>query len=76
MRAQTETMASEESSPTQKDWRLIGVLLLLVAFGLLALVPYGLTVAGQEMNMETLSTLPLQFISQIILYGILVWIGL
>lgn len=74
MTAQTTSQAN----PVQANfnWRLFGVLLGMVAFGLLALVPYGLTLSGQTFSPEMLPQLAIQFISQIVLYGILIWVGM
>lgn len=63
----------ETSSPNQ---RLFWVLLGLVAFGLIALIPYGLTLAGQTFSLSLVPQLAGQFIVQILLYSILILMGL
>lgn len=54
------------------NWRLFGLLLGMVAIGLLALIPYGLTLVGQPFS---ISLVP-QFFVQIVLYSVLIIVGL
>jgi membrane protease YdiL (CAAX protease family) len=54
------------------NWRLFGLLLGLVALGLLALIPYGLTLVGETFS---ISLVP-QFFVQILLYSGLIIAGL
>ena len=58
------------------DWRLFAILLALVAFGLLMLTPYGLTIAGEVLDREMVLTLFPQFMLQIVLFSVVLWIGL
>jgi membrane protease YdiL (CAAX protease family) len=58
------------------DWRLFAILLALVAFGLLALVPYGLTIAGEVLDGDKALELLPQFWVQIALFSVILWIGL
>lgn len=53
------------------NWSFFGILLGLVAIGLLALIPYGLTLSGEDFS----SSLIPQFFVQILLYGVLILIG-
>jgi len=68
--------------PTQKtflstiNWRLFGILLLLVAFGLISLIPYGLTLAGQKFSAAMIPELFMQFLVQIVLYSALILGGM
>ena len=71
----TQTITSENTIKISFNWRLFGVLLTMVAFGLLALIPYGLTLEGQTFSVEMIPQLIPQFISQIVLYAILIWVG-
>ena len=57
------------------NWRLVGFLLGLVAIGLLALIPYGLTLSGEEFSPGMVPNLLVQFIIQILLYGVLILVG-
>ncbi len=58
------------------NWRLFWVLLMLVAIGLIALIPYGLTLEGQALSFTALPALVPQFIVQILLYSVLLWAGI
>ena len=53
------------------NWRLFGLLLGLVAIGLLALIPFGLTLSGEGFS---ISLIP-QFLVQILLYSVLIILG-
>lgn len=68
----TQRVASNDNF----NWRVWGILLAMVAFGLLALIPYGLTLAGQTFSAAMIPQLLVQFAGQIVLYGILIWVGL
>jgi hypothetical protein len=72
----TQIITPESTIKTSFNWRLFGVLLAMVAFGLLALIPYGLVLAGQTFSLEIIPQLIPQFVSQIVLYSILIWMGL
>jgi membrane protease YdiL (CAAX protease family) len=48
----------------------------MVTFGLVALIPYGLTLAGQTFSVEMLPQLLMQFIGQIMLYSVLILTGM
>ena len=72
----TQTIASEKSIKTNFNWRLFGILLGMVAFGLLALIPYGLALEGKTFSAEIVPQLLPQFISQVLLYAILIGVGL
>jgi hypothetical protein len=72
----TETVAVENEMKVTFNWRLFGVLLTMVVFGLLALIPYGLTLEGKTFSIEALFQLIPQFITQIILYSVLILVGL
>lgn len=74
MTAQTTSKVNPVKSTF--NWRLFGILLAMVIIGLLALIPYGLTLSGQTFSTEMLPQLAIQFIIQIVLYCILVWVGL
>jgi len=76
MGAQTNTISLEGQKSKGFNWRLFAFLLAMVTVGLLALVPYGLTLAGQELKLESISQLPVQFVSQLVLHGFLIWVGL
>lgn len=71
----TQTITSEKTIKTSFNWRLFGILLGMVAIGLLALIPYGLALEGKTFSAEMPQLIP-QFISQIVLYSVLIWIGL
>ncbi|MEE4195586.1 MAG: CPBP family intramembrane glutamic endopeptidase [Anaerolineae bacterium] len=58
------------------NWRLFWTLLVLVAVGLIALIPYGLTLEGEALSLAALPVLVPQFIVQIILYSVLLWVGI
>ena len=58
------------------DWRLFAVLLGLVSVGLLGLVPYGLTLSGQQFSAALIPDLLVQFLVQVILYSFLILIGM
>lgn len=58
------------------NWRVFWILLAAVAVGLIALIPYGLTLEGESLSLAVLPVLLPQFIVQIILYSVLLWIGL
>jgi hypothetical protein len=72
----TKSIASENMVRTFFNWRLFGLLLGMVTFGLLSLIPYGLTLQGKPISVEIIPQLIPQFISQIILYGVLITVGL
>lgn len=72
----TQTLSSEPVLASSFNWRLFGLLLAMVAFGLLAMIPYGLTVAGQPFSSATVALLAIQFVGQIVLYALLIWAGL
>jgi len=61
---------------TAVNWRLFGLLLSMVAVGLLALIPYGLTIAGEEFSSAMVPQLLSQFAVQILLYGVLILAGM
>ena len=72
----TQAISSENTIKTSFNWRLFGILLIMVAFGLLALIPYGLALEGKTFSAEMIPQLFPQFISQIVLYSVLIWAGL
>jgi hypothetical protein len=72
----TQTLKAENTIQSSFNWRLFGLLLVMVAFGLLALIPYGLTLEGQTLSIEMLPQLLVQFFSQILLYSVFIAAGL
>lgn len=67
--------AEKKTRPGAINWRLFGILLGLVAIGLLALIPYGLSLAGQTFTMALVPQLISQFLVQILLYSVLILAG-
>ena len=47
-----QAMTTDGTTKTRFNWRLFGTLLGMVAFGLLALIPYGLTLEGHTLSTE------------------------
>jgi hypothetical protein len=72
----TQKITTQAKSKTPFNWRLFWVLLGVVAFGLIVLIPYGLTLSGQTFSIEILPQLVVQFIGQIALYSVLILVGL
>jgi membrane protease YdiL (CAAX protease family) len=72
----THTLSPEHVLAPAFNWRLFGVLLGMVAFGLVAMIPYGLTTAKQGFSTAMIPQLAAQFMGQMVLYGVLIWIGL
>lgn len=67
----------EKKSPLSSlDWRLFAILLGMVIIGLLALIPYGLTLTGGRFSAGLIPELMAQFLIQVILYSILVLVGM
>ncbi len=58
------------------DWGVFAILLSMVIFGLLALIPYGLTLEGQQFEIDLIPSLLPQFLAQVILYSILIILGM
>lgn len=72
----TCAIISSEAKHRSFNWRLFLLLLGLGAFGLIALVPYGLTVAGQQLTRSQLGLLAIQFVPQIVVLAVQVGLGL
>ena len=72
----TQTITSKNTIKPSFNWRLLSILLVMVAIGLLALIPYGLTLEGKSFSAEMIPQLIPQFIIQVVLYTILIWVGL
>jgi membrane protease YdiL (CAAX protease family) len=72
----TQTITTDGFRKASFNWRLFWVMLGMIAFGLLALIPYGLTLSGQTFSAEMLPLMMIQFIGQIVLYGVLILVGL
>jgi len=73
---QLESEFSKNKNTPSFNWRLFGVLLAMVIFGLLAMIPYGLTLASQDLTRSTLLGLVPQFLVQIVLNSFFIWTGL
>ena len=78
---ETTVIKEEELTLGQKvaqsiNWRNFWILLVMVGVGLIALIPYGLTLEGESLSLAMLPVLLPQFIVQIMLYSALLWIGL
>jgi len=72
----TQTMPDKKSPLSSINWRLFFTLLVLVAIGLIALIPYGLSAVGQNLTQEMIPQLLIQFLGQLILYSVLLLAGL
>lgn len=72
----TKVALKNKSIFTHINWRIFRILLALVVFGLLALIPYGLTVADQNFSPDMIPQLLSQFIVQLFLYSALIIGGL
>jgi hypothetical protein len=71
-----ETNMINVESRLKFNWRLFAILLILVSIGLIALIPYGLTVSNQPISNVALLGLIPQFFGQLLLYSFLIWAGL
>ncbi len=67
---------NQKSFLKQINWRVFAVLLGMVSVGLLALIPYGLSLAGQQFEISLIPSLLPQFLVQVILYGVLILAGM
>ncbi len=67
---------SSEAKHRSFNWRLFLLLLGMGTFGLIALVPYGLTMAGQQFTKSQLGLLAIQFVPQVVVLAVQISLGL
>lgn len=72
----TSTLTQPVIAKHPFSWRIFWMLLALVAFGLLALLPYSLTVAGMVFSTALIPQLTVQFVTQLGLYALLAALGI
>jgi hypothetical protein len=72
----TSTLVKNINARQPFHWRIFWTLLALIAFGLLALLPYSLTVAGMEISAVLIPQLVVQFLVQLGLYALLAGLGI
>lgn len=72
----TSTLSLSTIAKQPFPWRIFWTLLALIAFGLLALLPYSLTVAGMAFSTALIPQLIIQFVTQLGLYALLNALGI
>lgn len=67
---------AKKSYLSKINWKVFAVLLGMVCVGLLALIPYGLSLAGQQFEISLIPSLLPQFLVQVVLYSVLILAGM